>query len=353
MEPSRRVSAMDPLAEARAHLKRGDVAAAEAACEALLRESAADPIVLELAAACETAAGRPLEAVRLLLRAVRALAGSTATPTTAVGIWTALNSAFVDALSGQDAHAANARRHAYRKWLKHRASGERHQGIAVVLLVPGYTTADAVLPTFQSIATQTRRPTELVVVALGRAPALDALRVRADLLPFDVRWVESPTPSKAAALEAAVAASREPWIVAVEPHHTFAPGHLQALGGRCRSGRRAVGLHRLHACSRERRRPPTDGRGTYLARRDADVAREGGECRTRIHRSVVSGRRRRCGRFLAPIARGVGRLSITTASRAVGFCRSRDARGRAGPCPRGDVPACRRGGRAAASPGRA
>jgi glycosyltransferase involved in cell wall biosynthesis len=221
----------DPLAKARAHLKRGDLAAAEAACGALLRESPADPIVLELAAACEAAAGRPLEAVRLLLRAVRTLARSTATPTTAVGIWTALNSAFVGALSGQDAHAANARRHAYRKGLKHRPAGERDQGIAVVLLVPGDTTADAVMPTLQSIATQIRRPAELVVVTLGRAPALDALRARADLLPFDVRWVESPAPSKVAALEAGVAASREPWIVAVEPHHTFAPGHLQALVG--------------------------------------------------------------------------------------------------------------------------
>lgn len=222
---------VDPLSGARAHLARGDVAAAAAACAAALRESPADPIALELGAACETAAGRPLEALRLLLRAVRALPHPAVLPTTAFGIWTALNSAFVDALSGQEARAAHARRAAYRTWLKERPAGERDQAIAVVLLVPANPTADAVMPTLQSIAAQERRPTELAVVTLGHAPALDALRLRADLLPFDVRWVESPAGSKSAALEAGVAATRAPWIVAVEPHHTFAPGHLQALVG--------------------------------------------------------------------------------------------------------------------------
>ena len=197
----------------------------------MLDESPADPLVLELAAACETAAGRPLEAVRLLLRGVRALAQTAATPATTVGLWTALNSAFVDALRGIDSEAANARRDEYRRWLRERPAGERDQPIAVVLLLPPDAGAEIVLPTLQSIAAQQRRPAELVVVMHGRAPALDALRLRADLLPFDVRWVESPSGSRADALEAGIAASRSPWIVVLEPPDAFAPGHLHALVG--------------------------------------------------------------------------------------------------------------------------
>ena len=221
----------DPLLNVRAQLKRGDVEAAAEECAKLLRESPADPIVLELAAACEIAKGRPLEAVRLLLRAVRALSQPTVTPTIAFRLWTALSSAFVDALSGQDALAANARRDAYRHWVRDRPTGARDQPIAVILVVPASATADTVMPTLQSIAAQTRRPAELVVVTLGPAPALAALRLRADLMPFDVRWVVSPTPSKAAALESGFAASRAPWLVAVEPPHGFAPDHLRALVG--------------------------------------------------------------------------------------------------------------------------
>lgn len=197
----------------------------------MLDETPTDPLVLELAAACETAAGRPLEAVRLLLRGVRALAQAAATPATTVALWTALNSAFVDVLRGIDAQAANARRDAYRRWLHERPAGERDQPIAVVLLVPADAGAEIVLPTLQSIAAQQRRPAELVVVMQGRAPALDALRLRADLLPFDVHWIESPPGSRAEALEAGIAASRSPWIVVVEPPDTFAPGHLRALVG--------------------------------------------------------------------------------------------------------------------------
>jgi glycosyltransferase involved in cell wall biosynthesis len=220
----------DALTEAREHLQRGDVTTARAACEARLRESPDDRVALELMAACETSAGNPFEAVRLLLRAVRAPSQS-ATPATTFALWTALNSAFIDALSGQDARAASARRTAYRNWLKQRPAGEREQAIAVILVMHATATADAVMPTVQSIANQTRRPAELVVVTVGRPPALDALRLRADLLPFEVRWVESPSASKADAIEAGVAASHAPWIVIVEPAHTFAPGHLQALVG--------------------------------------------------------------------------------------------------------------------------
>ena len=221
----------DPLLDARAQLKRGEVEAAAAQCTKLLHESPADPIVLELAAACETAAGRPLEAVGLLLRAVRELSQPTVTPATAFRLWTALNSAFVDALSGQEALAANARRDAYRDWLRDRPAGARNQPIAVVCIVPATATAGLLLPTLHSIAAQTRRPAELVVVALGRAPALDEVRLRADPVPFDIHWIESAAATKAAAMEAGIAATRSPWIVIVEPPHTFAPGHLQALVG--------------------------------------------------------------------------------------------------------------------------
>ncbi len=222
---------VDALSGARMHLERGEVAAAAAACAAVLRESPADPIALGLAARCETEAGHALEALRLLLRAARALAQTEVAPSEAFGIWTALNSAFIDALGGLDDLAVQSRRNAYRTWLDEQRAGERGQAIAVVLVVPADAGDDAVAATLQSIADQTRRPSELVIVTLGRAPALDALRSRAGLLAFDVHWVESPETTKAAALDAGVAASRASWIVAIEPPHTFAPAHLHALVG--------------------------------------------------------------------------------------------------------------------------
>lgn len=191
---------------------------------------AIDPFVLEVAAASEASVARPIEAARLLLRAVDAAARLSHPLSVRLRLWTALSSAFIDALKGHDAPAERARRDAYREWIVQRPPGEGRQDIAVILVVPANAAAASVIPALRSIVAQTRPPSELVVASLGRTTALEAIRESAERLPFEVREVDSAS-SKAAALDAAVAASRSAWIVVLEAPNAFAPDHLQVLVG--------------------------------------------------------------------------------------------------------------------------
>ena len=222
---------MDPVDEIRERLRLGDVAGAARACEDALRGAPSDPLVLEVAAECEIASGRPKRAVALLLRAVRSLDGADVPPATAYRLWSGLNAAFIDALAGLDANLQSHLRERYRQWIGQRSHAAHSEPVSVVLPIGPDATADDVMATVRSITAQTRAPVELVVVSLGPTPALATLRARADLLPFDLRWVDAEDTNRAAALDAGIEASGARWLVVVEPPHTLSPSHLEALFG--------------------------------------------------------------------------------------------------------------------------
>ena len=221
----------DALDEIRERLQQGDVTGAAKACADALRDRPSDPLVLELVAECEIASGQPRQAVALLLQAVRSLDGVDVPPMTVFRLWSGLNAAFIDALAGLEPIVANDRRERYRQWTGQRSHDAHSEPVSVVLLVASDATADDVMPTVRSIAAQTRAPAELVVVSLGPAAALATLRARADLFPFDLRWVDAASKSKAAAYDAGIAASSARWLVVAEPPHAFASRHLEALFG--------------------------------------------------------------------------------------------------------------------------
>src|SRR5687767_7941273 len=204
---------VDALGEIRERLRQGDVTSAAKACVDALRDRPYDPLVLELAAECEIASGQPRHAVALLLQAVRSLDGVDVPPTTVFRMWSGLNAAFIDALAGLEPSVANDRRERYRQWTGQRSRDAHSEPVSVVLLVAPDAAADDVMPTVRSIAAQTRAPAELVVVSLGPAAALATLRARADLFPFDLRWVDAANTSKADALDAGIAASSGRWLV--------------------------------------------------------------------------------------------------------------------------------------------
>ena len=333
---------------------RRDLAAATAACAALLRRVARRPARAR-ARRCMRDGGRPAAGSGALaaVRGPRARSGSTATPTTAFRIWTALNSAFVDALSGQDAHAANARSQAYRSWSKRRPPSEHAQDIAVVLLLPGDTTADAVMPTLQSIATQTPadRPSSSSW-HWPRACARCAARARRSAS------FRCALGRGAGELQGGRAERWRCRQSGALDRCRRAPPHVRSRSSArvdrgSRGRRRAVGLHRLHACSGGCGRRSTAGRNADLARRDAHVVGEGGKRGSRVHRSSLSGRRRRCRRVLALPARCAGWFSTVGRPRALGSRRFARRSSTSPSTSTGELPTCGCRGRTTANASRA
>ncbi len=223
--------ALDRLAEAADAAATGDFATIARVCEEVLREAPGHPAALELLARREIEAGRPLAAIVLLLDAARGLARYPMPAGIAYNVWTALNSAFLDATAGQDAAAAEARREEYRTWqaARHAAASDDPRDVAVVLALTSATTPEAVRVALDSLVGQTKRPAEVVVASVGASPALPLVRARLDLMPFEMRFVNEPAPTLAAALNAGVAATSAPWIIVLEPPHTFAARHLEVL----------------------------------------------------------------------------------------------------------------------------
>jgi FkbM family methyltransferase len=224
-------SALDRLADAANAAAAGDFATVARVCEEVLREAPGHPAALELLARRETEAGRPLAALALSLDAARGLAHHPLPASVAYGVWTALNGAFLDAVAGQDAAGAEARREAYRTWQATRRVGSADvpRDVAVVLVLTPATTPEAARVSLDSLAAQSRRPAEVVVASVGASSAMQMVRARIDLMPFEVRIAREPAATLAAALEAGVAATHAPWIVALEPPHAFAPRHLETL----------------------------------------------------------------------------------------------------------------------------
>ncbi len=222
---------LDRLAQAANAAARGDFEAVASICDEVLQASPGHPVALQLLARGESEAGRPQPALSLLLDAARGLTRHVVPPAVAYGVWSALNAAFLDAVSGQDPKAAEERRAAYRAWHTGRRPPVPVTGrdVAVVLLLTPASTPDAARVSIDALLAQAHRPAELVVVTIGNPPALEFVRARAHLVPFEVTLLGESQASVAAAINAGIARSRAPWIVVLEPPHAFAPRHLADL----------------------------------------------------------------------------------------------------------------------------
>jgi glycosyltransferase involved in cell wall biosynthesis len=216
--------ASDPAADARAALDRSELAAARTMANRLLEQSPEMPQALEVLARVAAAEGDALAALRLWLRAARAVTATSAPPAFAYSVWSELGQAFLEAARGVDADAEAARRQAYRQWSAARGPGRTGQSISVVVVLPARD-ADRLDATLRSVASQTRLPHEVVVVPLG-----SAIDVRSGTAQFPIHRLEAAA-SKAEALNAGVKAATGEWIVAVEPPHAFEPAHLATLVG--------------------------------------------------------------------------------------------------------------------------
>ena len=209
----------------------GDFATVARVCDEVLRDAPAHPFALELLARRESEAGRPLAALALLLDAARGLAQHALPPNIAFGIWSALNGAFLDALSAQDAAASEARRSEYRAWqaAQHRQLPDASKNIAFVVVVTPLTTPEAARKSLDALAAQTLRPTEVVVVSVGGSPALASVRAWLDLTPLYARCINESAATWAAAVEVGIAVTQAPWLAVLEPPHALAPRHVETL----------------------------------------------------------------------------------------------------------------------------
>ena len=270
---------LDRLMRAGQAAAAGDFATMAATCEEVLREAPGHPVALELLARREAEAGRPLAALGLLLEAARGLERHAVPAGSAYAVWTALNTAFLDAVSGQDARAAEARRSAYRAWIdaRHAQVAEVKPDVAVVMVLTPATTREQALASLEALNAQTLRPAELVVVCVGTSSALALVRARFHLLPFEANFIAAPASTLAAALDAGVASARATWIVALEPPHAFAPTHLATLidavaGQGAQWGYADCTLHAFGAVPEKTmaaHRAANDALGTSLAKADS------------------------------------------------------------------------------------
>ena len=128
-------ASLDRLAQAREKAQAGEFDAAAKLCDEVLSRDPGHPVALEILALRETEAGQSMAALRTLLRAARGLAEHALPPAAAYGVWTALNSAFLDALGGLDAAVARERRESYRRGLLEARAATTARDIAVILLV--------------------------------------------------------------------------------------------------------------------------------------------------------------------------------------------------------------------------
>ncbi|HVF64244.1 MAG TPA: SEC-C metal-binding domain-containing protein [Casimicrobiaceae bacterium] len=235
--------AVDPLAPAQERLARGDIDGAAAACRQLLEASPHQPAVLRFAARCATLGGRTQEALSLLLAAARQLSNASVSPAAAYGIWSELMNAFVAALDRVGDADARPRREAYRQWRATRRAGVRGKPIAIVVLLAESAALAGLSETLRSIAQQTRRASEVVIVSASTVIHSDALRRATDVdgLPVPL-IVEQTFGSRGEALNAGVAATRSHWLVAIEAPSTLAPWHLGRLFDVIESGGFAWGF---------------------------------------------------------------------------------------------------------------
>ena len=171
-----------------------------------------------------------MAALRTLLRAARGLAEHALPPAAAYSVWSALNSAFLDALGGLDAATARGRRESYRQALLEARTATTARDVAVILVVRAGAGEDAVAVSLESILAQRRPPAELLIVAPVGTTMPGPWRARLAGLPFPVRTIAVPAAdSIASALDAAVAETLATFVVALDTPNAFGPAHLETL----------------------------------------------------------------------------------------------------------------------------
>ena len=226
--------AHDPVLLAREQLANADKAESARIRQQLLDRFPEHPGVLGLLAHGEYEQGNPVGALKLSLRAVRALATTPLLPAESFGVWTTLNFMFTQALAGLGTTVAVAKRDAYFRHLDAPAGAAAvaNADVSIILALPSGMSADTWGVTLDSLGEQTHLPVELLVVPYGAKAAnaaLQALQARLHGLPFAARFLDSPAADFAAALDAGIAASRGHWLLALEPPHALAPAHLASL----------------------------------------------------------------------------------------------------------------------------
>ena len=222
----------DPVLQARAQLDNAAKPDSARVRQQILDRFPEHPGVLGLLAQSEYEHGNPVGALKLSLRAVRALAQTPLPPAESFGVWTTLNFMFTQALAGLGTTVATAKRDAYFRRLDTPAASVamNDTDVSIILALPSGMSADAWGPTLDSLGEQSQLPAELIVVAYGPKAASPALHSRVAALPFDARFVDGAPPADfATALDAGIAASRGHWLLAIEPPHAIAPDHLQSL----------------------------------------------------------------------------------------------------------------------------
>jgi len=226
--PPAPAGALERLARARADLERNDHAHARAICDDVLRETPDHPYALDLLAQVEAASGNVAGALRTLLAAVDALPRHALPPAVAFGVWSTLNATYALALSRHDVASRDARER-YNAWQAARSCVTRAQDATVVLVLGPSTSPDAAAAALQSITSQTRPPSQLVVSVIADSPAAQFVRARLDLLAIEARFLEGSAATTAEAWNRGVQAATGTWVAILEPPARFEPLHLASL----------------------------------------------------------------------------------------------------------------------------
>lgn len=226
------------LAQARECFGAGDITRSAALCKDVLKNSADHPEALGLLARCHMESGRPDEALRSLLQAIHALPAYRLAPHAQHELWTALNHAFTQSLSGLGSTEAAARRSAYEKWVGSRwaVALDGHPLVSVVLVLSNDIAGARVA--LESVCRQTYRDIELVVSGVGtEAQLAQQWAPEFARCPFAWRIVASERGGEAALANAGVRASSGEYVNVLPPGARFSETRIADLvEGIARSG---------------------------------------------------------------------------------------------------------------------
>ena len=240
----------EAAARARAQLAAGARDAASDTCNEALSSAPEHPELLRILSHCVYEEGRPAAGLELALRSVRALGKTPLPASVAFGAWSTLNFMFTQALAGLGTDVAAAQRAAYHHWLDAVVDITPGAGGAVstILVLRAEFDAAACEATLDSLAKQSLRPAEVVVVGVGNVAVSPSLQERLAALPFPFRLVEGSHAGYPAAVNAGAAECRGDWLAILELPHALAPSHLQSLVAALRAHRAEWGFS---ACSWE------------------------------------------------------------------------------------------------------
>ena len=313
--------------------KRNDHAGARAICDDVLREAPDHPYALDLRAQVEAASGNVAAALRTLLAAVDALPRHTLPPALAFGVWSTLE---------RDVHAravAPRRGVARRARALQRVAGGAldaltwAQDATVVLVLGPSTSADAAAAALQSITSQTRPPSQLVVSVVTDSPAARFVRARLDL-----HHDRGTLPRGTCGDDRG---GVEPWCCGGDVHVGRDPRAARALRApapcdarrSCGEQERAIRMGRRHVRAHGRRSRRRTRSRVVAHRRRADFRGQGRLPGARADRAMVAAAWRRRARVRARAARGARWIPSAARTRGMGLLPSRAA-GRASPCGR-------------------